>query len=232
MKSPDAISGIAPMNMACVARALCLSRTLVTASDLTVLGRSTRARRLAMHCRAWNDDFCQRGAAAGLRITAERLRRHESVGADGRRSPHAGRLSRTASRGTGTRQAGEQTVTRISSVVAGVFFCGLLGAWGSSPTASFYTLTVDMTLTPMTSTMPVHVVVNPVTIPDVVDRPLIVTRMGNNQVVLDEFARWGEPLKGDIARTIAGDLATLLASDRALGAVSRDIAGVIHAGAP
>jgi hypothetical protein len=31
---------------------LCLSRTLVTASDLTVLGRSTRARRLAMHCRA------------------------------------------------------------------------------------------------------------------------------------------------------------------------------------
>ncbi|AXF18680.1 ABC-type transport auxiliary lipoprotein family protein [Paraburkholderia caledonica] len=123
-------------------------------------------------------------------------------------------------------------MTRISSVVAGVFFCGLLGAWGSSPTASFYTLTVDMTLTPMTSTMPVHVVVNPVTIPDVVDRPLIVTRMGNNQVVLDEFARWGEPLKGDIARTIAGDLATLLASDRALGAVSRDIAGVIHAGAP
>lgn len=35
MKSPDAISGIAPMNMACVARALCLSRALVTASDLT-----------------------------------------------------------------------------------------------------------------------------------------------------------------------------------------------------
>ena len=123
-------------------------------------------------------------------------------------------------------------MTRISSVVAGVFFCGLLGACGSSPTASFYTLTVDTTLTPMSSTMPVHVVVNPVTIPDVVDRPLIVTRMGNNQVVLDEFARWGEPLKGDIARTIAGDLATLLAPDRALGAVSRDIAGVIHAGAP
>lgn len=195
-------------------------------------------------------------------------------------------------------------MTRISSVVAGVFFCGLLGACGSSPTASFYTLTVDTTLTPMSSTMPVHVVVNPVTVPDVVDRPQIVTRMGNNQVVLNEFARWGEPLKADIARTIAGDLATLLASDhvsvfnmgvdaagtwrvrvdvmrfdatpgeaitiealwavfppgkplpvagkslvrqpidghgydalvsaadRALGAVSRDIAGVIHAGAP
>lgn len=47
MKSPDAISGIAPMNMASVARALRLSRALVTASHMTVPGRPTNARRLA-----------------------------------------------------------------------------------------------------------------------------------------------------------------------------------------
>ena len=47
MKSPDAISGIAPMNMASVARALRLSRALVTASHVTVPGRPTHARRLA-----------------------------------------------------------------------------------------------------------------------------------------------------------------------------------------
>ncbi|MFM0377895.1 efflux RND transporter periplasmic adaptor subunit [Paraburkholderia strydomiana] len=47
MKSPDAISGIAPMNMASVARALRLSRALVTASHVTVPGRPAHARRLA-----------------------------------------------------------------------------------------------------------------------------------------------------------------------------------------
>ena len=47
MKSPDAISGIAPMNMASVARALRLSHALVTASHVTDPGRPTHARRLA-----------------------------------------------------------------------------------------------------------------------------------------------------------------------------------------
>jgi hypothetical protein len=43
-----------------------------------------------------------------------------------------------------------------------------------------------------------------VTVPDVVDRPQFVTRAGLNQVTINEFARWGEPLKGEIARVIGG----------------------------
>ena len=62
--------------------------------------------------------------------------------------------------------------------------------------------------------MPLHVVVSPVTIPDLVDRPQIVTRGPGNQVSLDEFERWGEPLKSDIARVIAADLGALLGSER------------------
>jgi hypothetical protein len=108
-------------------------------------------------------------------------------------------------------------VTRIPlaiPVVLIVLSAALLGACGSSPTATFYTLNPDAALVPLVPAKPVHVVVAPVTIPDVVDRPQIVTRVGNNQVALDEFARWGEPLKGDIARAIAGNLARLLGSDR------------------
>jgi uncharacterized protein len=105
-------------------------------------------------------------------------------------------------------------VTRISLHLLVVFFVACLSACGSSPTSSFYTLSPDTSLAPMVPAKPVYVVVGPVTIPDVVDRPQIVTRVGNNQVVLDEFARWGQPLKSDIARAIAGDLSRLLGSDR------------------
>jgi uncharacterized lipoprotein YmbA len=90
----------------------------------------------------------------------------------------------------------------------------LLTACGSSPKASFYTLGPDPTLAPLTPSKPANVVVSPVTVPDLLDRPQIVTRRGDNQVTLDEFARWGQPLKGDIARAIAGNLTTLLGSDR------------------
>jgi hypothetical protein len=108
-------------------------------------------------------------------------------------------------------------VTRTSLLIAVILAAlsgALLAACGSSPTASFYTLSPDASLAPIAAAKPVHVVVSPVTIPDVVDRPQIVTRVGDNQLALDEFARWGQPLKADIARAMAGDLATLLGSDR------------------
>lgn len=57
-------------------------------------------------------------------------------------------------------------------------------------------------------------VIGPVTIPDTVDRPQIVTRVGDNEVAVNEFARWAQPLKGDIARVIAADLAALLNSQQ------------------
>jgi uncharacterized lipoprotein YmbA len=91
---------------------------------------------------------------------------------------------------------------------------GVLGGCGSSPIARFYTLNPDATLTSAGNAVPLHVVVSPVTIPDLVDRPQIVARVAGNQVSLDEFDRWGEPLKGDIARVIAADLGTLLGSER------------------
>ncbi|CAG4893630.1 hypothetical protein R69919_03619 [Paraburkholderia gardini] len=57
-------------------------------------------------------------------------------------------------------------------------------------------------------------VIGPVTIPDIVDRPQIVTRVDANEVEINEFARWAQSLKGGIARVIAADLGALLNSQQ------------------
>ncbi|MCG7400903.1 MULTISPECIES: PqiC family protein [Caballeronia] len=94
----------------------------------------------------------------------------------------------------------------------------------ASPSASFYRLSADPSLTAATARAASRpVIVGPVTVPDLVDRPQIVTRSTDNEVTLNEYARWGEPLKSSIADAIAGDLALLLASDQVAPA-SRAIA--------
>lgn len=58
------------------------------------------------------------------------------------------------------------------------------------------------------------VAVGPVSVPEIVDRPQIVVRTGPNQVFIDEFHRWGSPLRDEIARGIAGNLVALLGTPR------------------
>lgn len=94
----------------------------------------------------------------------------------------------------------------------------------ASPRASFYRLSADPSLTAMIAQPPARtIIVGPVTVPDLVDRPQIVTRNTNNEVALNEYARWGEPLKSSIADALAGDLTLLLGSDR-VAVASRAIA--------
>ncbi len=101
---------------------------------------------------------------------------------------------------------------RIDVIIVAIAAAGLLGGCGSSPKASFYTLAPDATLASTGNTAPVRVVIGPVTVPDLIDRPQIVTRAAGSRVDIDEFARWAEPLKTDIARVIAADLGRLLGS--------------------
>ena len=97
-------------------------------------------------------------------------------------------------------------------IVTAIMVAGSLGGCGSSPKASFYTLAPDAMLASTESIGTVRVVIGPVTVPDLVDRPQIVTRAAGSRVDIDEFARWAEPLKTDIARVIAADLGMLLGS--------------------
>ena len=56
------------------------------------------------------------------------------------------------------------------------------------------------------------VVVGPVAIPAVVDRPEIVITISDNEVWIDEFNRWASPLSDGIAFAAAANLATALNS--------------------
>jgi uncharacterized lipoprotein YmbA len=56
--------------------------------------------------------------------------------------------------------------------------------------------------------------VGPLQFPRYLDRPEIVTRDGEHQLLLGEWHRWGGSLRSDILRVVADDLGVLLGTDR------------------
>jgi hypothetical protein len=98
---------------------------------------------------------------------------------------------------------------RIRTKVTAI--CCILAAVGvgcASPRSHFYTLSRSAKAAPAAADY--SIAVGPVSVPEIVDRPQIVVRTGPNQVFIDEFHRWGSPLRDDIARGIAENLAALL----------------------
>jgi uncharacterized protein len=65
------------------------------------------------------------------------------------------------------------------------------------------------------------VVVGPVTLPELVDRPQLVVRVAPNRVAILESERWAEPLRSQIPRVIAEDLGRLLGSSRVASYLQR-----------
>ena len=83
----------------------------------------------------------------------------------------------------------------------------------SSAPSRFYTLNSTAT-EGGASAASYGVVVGPVSIPAVVDRPQFVVQVATNRVQLDEFNRWAAPLSDNIARVVTEDLAVLLGTPR------------------
>jgi uncharacterized lipoprotein YmbA len=52
--------------------------------------------------------------------------------------------------------------------------------------------------------------IGPVKIPEYLNQPEIVTRITQNEVTVDEFAKWAEPLEDNISRVLAENLSSLL----------------------
>jgi len=84
----------------------------------------------------------------------------------------------------------------------------VLAGCGSSPQASFYTLSAGAA--PAQTAATYSIAVGPVTVPAIVDRPQFVVRVGANRVTVAELHRWAEPLKSEIPRVIAENLAQML----------------------
>jgi uncharacterized lipoprotein YmbA len=82
----------------------------------------------------------------------------------------------------------------------------LMAGCGSSPKASFYTLGGSPQPLKTAATAPYHVAIGPLGVPEMLDRPQIVTRIGPNQVSINESERWAEPLKNAIPRLLAEQL--------------------------
>jgi uncharacterized lipoprotein YmbA len=58
--------------------------------------------------------------------------------------------------------------------------------------------------------------VGPVEIAAYIDRPQIVTRIGENELNVAEFNRWASPIRGEVTRVLAENLAVLLSTDSVL----------------
>jgi uncharacterized lipoprotein YmbA len=82
----------------------------------------------------------------------------------------------------------------------------LFAGCATSPASKFYTLSPVQVVGQSSGTKPVMIAIDPVTVPELVDRSQIVTTLDANRVSIDEFARWAEPLKSQIPRVLAADL--------------------------
>ena len=100
---------------------------------------------------------------------------------------------------------------RLRFVIFPVIVCGLTamlsGCFGTSPPTHFYTLSPPEkgggSLTPGLDTV---VTVGPVQIPGYLDRRQIVTRSGQNEIVLAEFDQWGSPLDAEIMNSLIANI--------------------------
>jgi uncharacterized protein len=90
-----------------------------------------------------------------------------------------------------------------------VALCFLAGC-ATSPASKFYTLSAVQVVEQSSNAAPVAIAIDPVTVPELVDRSQIVTKLDTNRVSIDEFARWAEPLKSQIPRVLAADLAQFI----------------------
>src|SRR5204863_7145723 len=106
--------------------------------------------------------------------------------------------------------AGGESQMRCSRLV---LCAGLALATGcASPPSRFYTLSsTPATATPAPGPA---ILVGPVSIPAVVDRPEIVVTIGNNEVWLDELNRWASPLADNISLAVVENLIAALATSR------------------
>lgn len=101
------------------------------------------------------------------------------------------------------------------SLSLALFAAALLAACGSTPPAKLYTLEAQATATRSAAAASGkrRIELVGVRIPDLWDRPQIVTSRAGGEVDLDEFNRWAVPLKAEVPRVVARNLARLLDTD-------------------
>ena len=92
------------------------------------------------------------------------------------------------------------------------------GCAGTSKPSNFYLLRAlpesEDSLTTAGGKGGLSVIVGPITLPAYLDRTQIVTLFGNNELTMDEFSRWAEPLQDNFYRVLVENLSLLLNTPR------------------
>lgn len=97
--------------------------------------------------------------------------------------------------------------------------CGILGS-GTRETTRFFVLKslseAPICAAPRGESGPISLGIGPVKLPDTLNRSQMVTRLSENEVRLEPFYRWAEPLAENISSVLAGNLSVLLNTNRVL----------------
>ena len=94
---------------------------------------------------------------------------------------------------------------------------GCLGAKGPTQSTKFYVLnslySLEKKETPVAKMPNTTIGVGPVELPKYINRPHIVTRAIQNEIQIEEFERWAEPIDSNFFRVLADNLSILLQTD-------------------
>ena len=92
------------------------------------------------------------------------------------------------------------------------------GCRGGTPQPEFYTLSSiandSEDAGAASPGQPVSIGIGPVVIPEVLDRPQIVSRTGPNKLRIDEFHRWAGKLDRNFARVVAENISVMLPTEQ------------------
>ena len=99
----------------------------------------------------------------------------------------------------------------LATLLVSTLLVSTLVGCSSSPPIVFYTLTEIPSTTAIGKTTAFEILVGPVTLPDTLDRPQLVTRATDTRVNVLEQQRWAAPLKSEVPRVLAANLNQLLA---------------------
>ncbi|HTY99336.1 MAG TPA: PqiC family protein, partial [Rhodocyclaceae bacterium] len=103
-------------------------------------------------------------------------------------------------------------MTCLARTICLMVVVGLCGCAGSPP-VRYFALDDGLPTTLGAEDGP-RVAITQVNLPDLIDRPQLVMRVGGNQVKVSDQDRWGEPLRRQLPRLLARDVGIVLGSGR------------------
>lgn len=98
----------------------------------------------------------------------------------------------------------------------GVWLLGACTVVAQSPSTEFYALSAldEQMAPPKGANRDISIAVGPVELPEILDRPQIVTRSGRNELEIAEFHRWGGSIRDEFTRVLGENLSILLGTDQ------------------